>query len=67
MVSSMREGLNLTCHEFITATEDKKSPLMLLNSRDLRICYCVRRRCNFENPWILKVFGNHQNPVDNAH
>ena len=26
VVSSMREGLNLTCHEFITATEDKKSP-----------------------------------------
>lgn len=29
VVSSMREGLNLTCHEFITATSEKKSPLIL--------------------------------------
>lgn len=29
VVSSMREGLNLTCHEFIIAAETKKSPLIL--------------------------------------
>lgn len=29
IVSSMREGLNLTCHEFIIASKDKKSPLVL--------------------------------------
>lgn len=29
IVSSMREGLNLTCHEYIVATHDKKSPLLL--------------------------------------
>ncbi|EGV60858.1 Trehalose-6-P synthase/phosphatase complex subunit [Yamadazyma tenuis] len=29
IVSSMREGLNLTCHEFIIASTERKSPLML--------------------------------------
>ena len=47
MVSSMRGGLNLTCHEFITATEDKKSPLMLSEFTGSRICYCVREKVQF--------------------
>ncbi|KAH3682112.1 hypothetical protein WICPIJ_006915 [Wickerhamomyces pijperi] len=29
IVSSMREGMNLTCHEFVVATSEKKSPLIL--------------------------------------
>ncbi|CDK25781.1 unnamed protein product [Kuraishia capsulata CBS 1993] len=29
IVSSMREGMNLTCHEFIVATNEKHSPLIL--------------------------------------
>ena len=68
VVSSMREGLNLTCHEFITATEDKKSPLMLSEfTGSSNLLLCKGEGAILINPWILKVFGNHQNPVDNAH
>ena len=37
VVASMREGLNLTCHEYIIATTEKKSPLMLSELLDLHL------------------------------
>lgn len=58
VVSSMREGLNLTCHEFITATEDKKSPLMLsefTGSSNLLLCKGVG--AILINPWDIKKFS----------
>ncbi|KAI5960090.1 TPS3 [Candida pseudojiufengensis] len=58
IVSSMREGLNLTCHEFITATEEKKSPLILsefTGSSDL--LSCNGKGAQLINPWDLKKFS----------
>lgn len=58
VVSSMREGLNLTCHEFITATEDKKSPLMLsefMGSSNLLLC--KGEGAILINPWDIKKFS----------
>lgn len=58
VVSSMREGLNLTCHEFITATSEKKSPLLLsefTGSSDL--LECNGKGAILINPWAVQAFS----------
>lgn len=58
IVSSMREGLNLTCHEFITATEDKKSPLILSEfTGSSSLLSCDGEGALLINPWDLKKFS----------
>lgn len=58
VVSSMREGLNLTCHEFITATEDKKSPLMLSEfTGSSNLLLCKGEGAILINPWDIKKFS----------
>lgn len=52
VVSSMREGMNLTCHEFIVATNEKKSPLILsefTGSADV-----FTKGAILINPWDIK-------------
>ncbi|CAK9439741.1 uncharacterized protein LODBEIA_P38410 [Lodderomyces beijingensis] len=58
VVSSMREGLNLTCHEFITATEEKKSPLVLSEfTGSSSLLSCNGEGALLINPWDLKKFA----------
>lgn len=58
VVSSMREGLNLTCHEFITATEEKKSPLMLSEfTGSSNLLLCKGEGAILINPWDIKKFS----------
>ncbi|RCK66795.1 Trehalose synthase complex regulatory subunit TPS3 [Candida viswanathii] len=58
VVSSMREGLNLTCHEFITASEDKKSPLMLSEfTGSSNLLLCKGEGALLINPWDIKKFS----------
>ncbi|CAI5759078.1 unnamed protein product [Candida verbasci] len=58
IVSSMREGLNLTCHEFITATEEKKSPLLISEfTGSSAILNCKGEGALLINPWDLKKFS----------
>lgn len=59
IVSCMREGLNLTCHEFVEASTQKKSPLLLsefTGSSDL--LYCNGEGALLINPWDKKAFSN---------
>ncbi|KAK6204263.1 regulatory subunit of alpha,alpha-trehalose-phosphate synthase [Scheffersomyces amazonensis] len=58
IVSSMREGLNLTCHEFITATNEKKSPLVLSEfTGSAQLLYCRGNGALLINPWDSKKFS----------
>lgn len=56
IVSSMREGMNLTCHEFIVATEEKKSPLII--SEFTGSASVFNNEDVFKiNPWDLNQFS----------
>lgn len=58
IVSSMREGLNLTCHEFIVATADKKSPLILSEfTGSSQLLDCKGRGALLVNPWDMSTFS----------
>lgn len=58
IVSSMREGLNLTCHEFIVAAEEKKSPLVLSEfTGSSNLLYDNGKGALLINPWDIKAFG----------
>lgn len=58
VVSSMREGLNLTCHEFVMATSEKKSPLMLSEfTGSSNLMYHNGKGALLVNPWDTKEFG----------
>lgn len=58
VVSSMREGLNLTCHEFVIATSEKKSPLMLSEfTGSSQLLDCKGQGALLLNPWSLKAFA----------
>lgn len=57
IVSSMREGLNVTCHEFIVATQQKKAPLILSEfTGSLNLLRCEGEGALLVNPWDVKVF-----------
>lgn len=54
VVSSMREGLNLTCHEFVTCQREKKSPLVLSEfTGSSPLLDCNGRGALLINPWDL--------------
>lgn len=58
IVSSMREGLNLTCHEFIVAAEEKKSPLVLSEfTGSSNLLADKGKGALLINPWDIKVFS----------
>lgn len=58
VVSSMREGMNLTCHEFIIATTEKKSPLMLSEfTGSSPLLYNNGNGALLLNPWDIKEFS----------
>lgn len=58
VVSSMREGLNLTCHEFIIATTEKKSPLILSEFTGLSQMLDINGQgALLINPWDMKHFS----------
>ncbi|KAG7664828.1 TPS3 [[Candida] subhashii] len=58
VVSSLREGLNLTCHEYIVATSEKKSPLMLSEfTGSSTLLSCNGNGAILINPWDLKKFS----------
>lgn len=58
IVSSQREGMNLTCHEFITATYEKKSPLLLSEfAGSAPYLECVGQGAVLINPWDVKSFS----------
>ncbi|GMM33171.1 trehalose 6-phosphate synthase/phosphatase complex subunit [Saccharomycopsis crataegensis] len=56
IVSTMREGMNLTCHEFIVATEEKKSPLIL--SEFTGSAHLFQQGALLINPWNLNQIAN---------
>lgn len=59
IVSSMREGLNLTCHEFIVASTDKKSPLILSEfTGSSQLLSCDGKGALLINPWDKRAFSN---------
>lgn len=58
IVSSMREGLNLTCHEFIIATSKRKSPLVLSEfTGSSHLLECNGKGAFLINPWDVATFG----------
>lgn len=58
IVSSMREGLNLTCHEFIVATQQKKSPLLISEfAGSSTLLECGGRGAFLINPWDIGSFA----------
>ncbi|KAH3671358.1 hypothetical protein WICMUC_004655 [Wickerhamomyces mucosus] len=56
IVSSMREGMNLTCHEFIVATQSKKSALIL--SEFTGSAAVFTKGAFLINPWDIKQVTN---------
>ncbi|OBA21744.1 hypothetical protein METBIDRAFT_78625 [Metschnikowia bicuspidata var. bicuspidata NRRL YB-4993] len=58
IVSSMREGLNLTCHEFIIATSQKKASLVLSEfTGSSPLLDCNGKGAFLINPWDISTFG----------
>ncbi|CAH6723909.1 trehalose synthase complex regulatory subunit Tps3p [[Candida] jaroonii] len=58
VVSSMREGLNLTCHEFIIATTERKSPLILSEfTGSSQMLDINGKGALLINPWDMKHFS----------
>lgn len=58
VVSSMREGLNLTCHEFIVTAEEKKSPLVLSEfTGSSNLLADDGKGALLINPWDIKTFS----------
>jgi trehalose 6-phosphate synthase/phosphatase len=58
IVSSQREGMNLTCHEFITSTQEKKSPLVLSEfTGSAPYLECNGKGAILINPWDIKEFS----------
>ncbi|OBA25509.1 YMR261Cp-like protein, partial [Hanseniaspora valbyensis NRRL Y-1626] len=51
-VNSMREGMNLACHDFIVSTSDKNSPLMI--SEFTGSAELFKEGCLLTNPWDIK-------------
>ncbi|SGZ54552.1 CIC11C00000000775 [Sungouiella intermedia] len=59
IVSSMREGLNLTCHEFIVAAEKKKAPLILSEfTGSSNLLGGDGKGALLINPWDIKNFSD---------
>ncbi|KAL6942595.1 hypothetical protein ACO0QE_003778 [Hanseniaspora vineae] len=52
LVNSMREGMNLTCHDFIVCTQEKNSPLLI--SEFTGSAELLKRGCLLINPWDIR-------------
>lgn len=58
IVSSFREGLNLTCHEFVEASSDRHSPLILSEfTGSSHLLDCKGQGALLVNPWDIKSFS----------
>ena len=58
VIASMREGLNLTSHEFIIATSEKKSPLILSEfTGSSSVLNCNGEGALLINPWDTRRFS----------
>lgn len=55
IVSTMREGMNLTCHEFLVAAEEKKAPLIL--SEFTGSASILQNGALLINPWDLNLIA----------
>lgn len=55
IVSSMREGMNLTCHEFVVCSREKNSPLLL--SEFTGSTQILRQGALLINPWDIRSFA----------
>lgn len=59
IVSSMREGLNVTCHEFIVASHEKKAPLIISEfTGSSHLLDCEGKGALLVNPWDTRTFGD---------
>ena len=64
IVSSMREGLNVSCHEFIVATEEKKAPLIISEfTGSSHLLHCEGNGALLVNPWDIADFSE---KIENA-
>lgn len=52
MVNALREGMNLTCHEFIISSEEKNSPLLL--SEFTGSAFVLNEGSILINPWDIR-------------
>ncbi|AET38400.1 trehalose 6-phosphate synthase/phosphatase complex subunit Ecym_2691 [Eremothecium cymbalariae DBVPG len=52
LVSTMREGMNLTCHEFIVCSQEKNAPLVL--SEFTGSAHVLSPGCFLINPWDIR-------------
>lgn len=58
IVASFREGLNLTCHEFVEASTDKQSPLILSEfTGSSHLLDCKGEGAILINPWDIRNFS----------
>lgn len=58
IVASFREGLNLTCHEFVEASSAKKSPLILSEfTGSSHLMDCKGQGALLINPWDIRNFS----------
>ncbi|KAL3241250.1 trehalose 6-phosphate synthase/phosphatase complex subunit [Nakaseomyces bracarensis] len=56
IVSALREGMNLTCHEFIGCSSDKNAPLIL--SEFTGSSSVLSKGAQLVNPWDIKQVAN---------
>lgn len=56
IVSSMREGMNLTCHEFIVCSRERNAPLLL--SEFTGSARILKDGALLINPWDIKSFAS---------
>lgn len=56
IVDPLRGGMNLTCHEFVSCSEDKNSPLLL--SEFTGSAYVLKGGALLVNPWDIKAVSN---------
>lgn len=56
IVTALREGMNLTCHEFIGCSSDKNSPLIL--SEFTGSSSVLSEGAQLVNPWDIKQVAN---------
>lgn len=55
IVSSMREGMNLTCHEFVVCSRERNAPLLL--SEFTGSTQILKSGALLINPWDIKKFA----------
>ncbi|SCU89084.1 LAME_0E02168g1_1 [Lachancea meyersii CBS 8951] len=52
LITTMREGMNLTCHEFIVSSRERNAPLLL--SEFTGSAYIMKDGAFLVNPWDIK-------------